>query len=69
MSAGGALWAPRLALINCKLYNISKYICLTITELLHVTRHVCFLTHGNAKKWKSLDRAFGEDIHGSYGLM
>ena len=27
--AGGALWVPRFTLINDKVDNISKYVCLT----------------------------------------
>ena len=31
VSAGGALWAPGVTLVNYKGYNISKYICPTVT--------------------------------------
>ena len=30
MSAGGALWAPEVTLINYKGDNISKYVCPTV---------------------------------------
>ena len=30
VSAGGALWAPGVTLINYKGDNISKYVCLTV---------------------------------------
>ena len=30
MSAGGALWAPGVTMINYKGDNISKYVCLTV---------------------------------------
>ena len=30
------MWAPRLILINCKVHNISKYVCFTV--LINITK-------------------------------
>ena len=38
VSAGGALWAPGVTLINYKGDNISKYICLTVK--IDITRKI-----------------------------